>query len=46
MVTFRVLLTILVFACLTASGYPAEKPGILSSAKEALRPAEQEKDYR
>jgi MscS family membrane protein len=43
MFKIRVAFVILLFACLTASGFPAEKPGVLSSAKEALRPAEQEK---
>ena len=43
MFRIRVSFVILLFACLTASGFPAEKPGVLSAAKEALHPAEQEK---
>jgi len=39
----RVAFFILLFALLAASGYAAEKPGPMSSAKETILPAEQEK---
>jgi MscS family membrane protein len=43
MLKIRVTLVILLFACLAGSGFPAEKSGTLSRAKEAIHPAEQEK---
>jgi len=39
----RIAFVGLLFAFLAASGFAAEKPGALSKAKEAVRPAEQEK---
>jgi MscS family membrane protein len=41
--TIRVAFFIFLFTFLAASGFPAEKPGTLSRAKEAIHPAEQEK---
>jgi MscS family membrane protein len=43
MFKFRVTIVILLLAFLAAIGDSAEKPGALSKAKEAIRPAEQEK---
>jgi MscS family membrane protein len=43
MLNFRVTFVTLLFACLAASGYAAEKPGTQHRAKEAILPAEQEK---
>jgi MscS family membrane protein len=43
MFKLRVIFGILFLACLAASGFAAEKPGTLSKAKEAIRPAEKEK---
>jgi MscS family membrane protein len=43
MSTIRVAFFILLFACLAAGGFAAEKPGTLSRAKEAILPAEQGK---
>ena len=39
----RIAFVGLLFTCLAASGFAAEKPGTLSKVKEAVRPAEQEK---
>jgi MscS family membrane protein len=38
-----IVFTAFLLACLTGSGHPSEKPGTLSTAKEAVRPAEPEK---
>ena len=43
MFNIRVTFFVLLFALLAASGYAAEKPGPLSSAKEGILPAEQGK---
>ena len=40
MLKIRVMLVVLFFVCLAASGFPAEKPGALPGVKEAPRPAE------
>ena len=45
MVRISVTLTVLLVACITASGLTAEKPGIYPGAKEAQRPAEPEMAY-
>jgi len=45
MLKIRVTFVILLFVCLAASGFAAEKPGTASRAKEAIQPAEKEKAY-
>ena len=42
--TIRVTFFILLFTCLAAGGFPAEKPGALSRGKETMQPAEAKKD--
>jgi MscS family membrane protein len=45
MVKISLTLAILLVACIVASGFTAEKPGILPGTKEAQRPAEPETAY-
>ena len=45
MVRISIILSILLVACIVASGFAATKPGILPGAKEAQRPAEPEIAY-
>ena len=45
LIVFRVTFVFLFLMSLAASGFPAEKPGVLSRATEAIKPAEQERAY-
>ena len=45
MVKISIILSILLVACIGASGFTAEKPGLFPGAKEAQRPAKPEMAY-
>ena len=45
LIFIRIAFFLLIFMGLAAGGFPAEKPGALSRAKEAITPTEKEKPY-